>query len=117
MHGAHTKGHNTTSIGVCLAGNFDATLPTKAQEKALTGLLKEIMERWDIQYSEIYPHRKFANKTCYGNKLDDQWASMLVKPKEAEPVSCEGLYDKMTEQEATISMLIELIKKLLGFSK
>jgi len=73
MHGAHTKNHNTTSIGVCLAGNFDATDPTEAQKKALAGLLSEIMGRWDIPYSEIYPHRKFANKTCYGNRLDDQW--------------------------------------------
>ena len=30
-HGAHTTGYNKKSIGICLAGNFDATLPTLAQ--------------------------------------------------------------------------------------
>ena len=111
MHGAHCKGHNITSIGVCLAGNFDATHPTKAQEKALTKLLKEIMERYDIAYSEIYPHRKFSNKTCYGNNLDDQWASMLVKPKAAEPESCKGIHDENTQLKGVISDLIRLIFK------
>jgi len=111
LHGAHCKGHNVTSIGVCVAGNFDATLPTKAQEKALTKLLKEIMERHDIPYSEVYPHRKFANKTCYGNKLDDQWASMLVKPKAAEPESCKGIHDENKNLRAVISELIRLFFK------
>ena len=116
MHGAHTRGHNTKSIGICLAGNFDATMPTQAQEDSLTWLLKEVMERWDIDYSEIYPHRKFANKTCYGKKLDDQWASMLVKPEAAAPSTCKGEYDKeeiVGTLKKIIKLLQDLIKKLV----
>jgi N-acetyl-anhydromuramyl-L-alanine amidase AmpD len=77
--GAHTKGQNNQSVGICLAGNFDATLPTPAQVKTLTSLLIKITSDLKISPNEIYPHRKFANKTCYGNKLSDTWARDLIK--------------------------------------
>jgi len=76
-HGAHTKGYNQKSIGICLAGNFDATLPTKEQEKALKILLQELQEKYIFTTDEIYPHREFANKTCYGRRLADDWARKL----------------------------------------
>lgn len=76
--GAHTVGQNTTSIGICLAGNFDVTLPTKAQEDSLTLLMTRLMSEHLIMRSQIYPHRKFASKTCYGRKLSDTWARDLI---------------------------------------
>lgn len=78
-HGAHAKGYNKKSVGICLAGNFDATMPTKAQSEALGSLLRDVMGRWDLASSKIFPHRHVANKTCYGNKLGDDWARNLVK--------------------------------------
>jgi N-acetylmuramoyl-L-alanine amidase len=77
-HGAHTTNHNTDSIGICMSGNFDATTPTPQQIESLKKLLKEMMVKYSIKSDKIYPHRKFANKTCYGNKLSDDWASSLV---------------------------------------
>jgi N-acetyl-anhydromuramyl-L-alanine amidase AmpD len=76
--GAHTRGYNTTSIGICLAGNFDRTKPTAAQTKALTSLLLQLMNKHGITADNIVPHRKFANKTCYGRNLSDDWARSLV---------------------------------------
>jgi N-acetyl-anhydromuramyl-L-alanine amidase AmpD len=76
--GAHTKGYNSNSIGICLAGNFDATFPTEAQIKSLTKLLQEKTKQYSIPVSNIVPHRTFANKTCYGNKLANDWAQKLV---------------------------------------
>lgn len=78
--GAHTIGYNKQSIGICLAGNFDATLPTKAQIDALRGLLIQLMNKHGIAAANIVPHRKFAKKTCYGTKLTDSWARDLVVP-------------------------------------
>lgn len=78
-NGAHEPDVNTTSIGICLAGNFDATLPTKNQEIALAALMKDICSRNNIPLTSIDPHRKFANKTCYGKKLTDDWARRLVE--------------------------------------
>lgn len=77
--GAHTIGKNTTSIGICLAGNFDATMPTEAQIQALTKLMRSLCVSLAIPTTRIYPHRKFANKTCYGKNLKDTWAQDLLK--------------------------------------
>lgn len=85
--GAHTKGMNLKSLGICLAGNFDLTLPTEAQITALTELLKELSIKYSIPVANIVPHRKFANKTCYGNKLANDWAANLVKVENAVALS------------------------------
>ena len=77
--GAHTIGYNDKSIGICLAGNFDATLPTVAQTDTLRKLLIEKMVQYNIPKEKIVPHRKFASKTCYGNKLSDTWAKDLLQ--------------------------------------
>lgn len=77
-HGSHTTTHNKKSIGICLSGNFDATLPTKAQEDSLRSLLVGLMSTYNIQKEKIVPHRTFANKTCYGKKLSDTWARDLL---------------------------------------
>src|SRR3990167_5683203 len=69
--GVHTIGHNLDSIGICLAGNFDATLPTPEQINALRGLLVRLGAKYKIPYENIVPHRAFATKTCYGKKLAD----------------------------------------------
>jgi len=100
--GAHTIGQNTNSIGICLAGNFDVTLPTEAQVKSLTKLLKDKTQQWNIFPSNIVPHRKFASKTCYGTKLSDSWArDLLLTPQ--RPTNIADLY-------AQITALIALLK-------
>ena len=86
-NGAHCVGYNTKSIGVCVVGNFDLTLPTKEQEQALHKLLNEITGRYPVCRDKIYPHRKFANKTCYGKLLSDSWAQEIANGKTEEMVS------------------------------
>lgn len=92
--GAHTIGRNKDSIGICLAGNFDATLPTDAQVSSLRDLLKKKMAVWGIPASNIVPHRTYAKKSCYGKRLADNWARSLV---EATPQ--ENPLKKFTTQE------------------
>ncbi|MDC1191168.1 peptidoglycan recognition protein family protein [Gammaproteobacteria bacterium] len=104
-HGAHAKKLNKKSVGICLAGNFDATLPTKKQQEALQGLLREVMSRWDIDTSKIIPHRNVANKTCYGNKLSESWARDLVKDSD-EHTDCVP-----NNLSALIKAILLLIKK------
>jgi hypothetical protein len=76
--GAHTVGYNDRSLAVCLAGNFDIEMPTDAQIQTLRARL----EKWEGLYPSlpICPHRKFANKTCYGSLLSDGWGAFLVQP-------------------------------------
>lgn len=75
--GAHCVGLNTSSIGIGLAGNFDVELPTAAQVEALAILLSSIRTVYSIPYAAILPHRKFADKTCFGSRLPDGWAATV----------------------------------------
>lgn len=98
--GAHTIGANNSSIGICLAGNFDATDPSDAQIRSLQALLKKKMIQYSVPLFNIVPHRKFQQKTCYGNKLSDDWAQSLVRR------------DLLAEMEVTASRLVDLISQL-----
>lgn len=66
--GAHCKGHNAQSIGVCYIGGCaaDGRTPkdtrTPAQRKALTDLLGRLKRRFPG--IRIYGHRDFAAKAC-----------------------------------------------------
>ena len=64
--GAHCKGKNMRSIGICYIGGIRNGSPqdtrTEAQKVALLKLLKYIMKQYpDVG---IYGHRDFANKAC-----------------------------------------------------
>lgn len=102
--GAHTIGYNNHpgdpaehhAIGICLAGNFDATLPTQAQINTLKDFLEEKVALYSIPLEHIVPHRTFAHKTCYGNLLSDTWASDLLKVSETlQPV--QNWYQKFVQ--------------------
>lgn len=78
--GAHTKGQNFTSIGICLAGDFNNQLPTVNQTITLSRLIHAIRERIpSIPITSIYPHRKFNQTECYGTNLDDNWVVSIAQ--------------------------------------
>jgi len=65
--GAHCKGHNRYSIGVCYVGGLDehgkpADTRTKAQKVALLNLLRELKRKYPK--AKIYGHRDFASRDC-----------------------------------------------------
>lgn len=77
--GAHTVGQNNISIGIGLAGNFDVEQPTNEQISSLGKLLSELVTFHKIEKDHIYPHRKFAEKTCFGSKLPDNWGVLVLE--------------------------------------
>jgi len=100
-HGAHTKGYNEKSIGICLAGNFDATLPTDKQTEKLRELLQRLSDKYKIPKEKIFPHREFATKTCYGRRLSDEWARDLIK----KVINKEPILKKLAELKTLIEEL------------
>lgn len=105
-HGAHTKGYNTKSIGIVLAGNFDVFLPTREQKDSLMQLLKSLTKKYNIPISKIVPHRAFSSKSCFGSKLSDTWAQELLRDDEG---SCEA---ELKKKDNLIKILIQFILKL-----
>ncbi len=101
-HGAHTKemNMNNESLAVCLAGNFDLTLPTQAQIDSLRQLLVLKMDQYKIPKERIYPHRHFAlnpngtpYKSCFGNKLSDAWARDLITTEGPDKIKIQQAID------------------------
>lgn len=65
--GAHCKGHNTQSVGICYIGGADVNLKPKdtrtpEQKASLLLLLKFLRSKYPD--AKIYGHRDFAQKAC-----------------------------------------------------
>ena len=66
--GAHCKGHNANSIGICYIGGCNSygkspkDTRTAAQKTALSTLLKELKKQFPN--ASIHGHRDFAQKAC-----------------------------------------------------
>ena len=67
--GAHTKGQNARSIGICLIGGMDAEnkrpkdTRTPAQRVALVNLVKELKATYGENVT-VHGHNEFAAKAC-----------------------------------------------------
>lgn len=107
--GAHTIGQNLSSIGICLSGNFDVTMPTLKQQTSFIMLfhdLKKLYPEYNLSKSTIYPHRKYANKTCYGLNLSDTYFNNLIMDKTTQPV----IVELQTQVVQLLTQLYALIK-------
>ena len=65
--GAHCKGYNAHSIGICYVGGLDRQgkpkdTRTAAQKAALQSLIRELRQRFPR--ATVHGHREFANKAC-----------------------------------------------------
>lgn len=65
--GAHCKGYNSNSIGVCYVGGLDKKgdpkdTRTEAQKESLLRLLTELKSLYPD--AKIHSHKDFANKAC-----------------------------------------------------
>lgn len=76
--GAHCKGHNSHSLGVCYVGGLGVDgkakdTRTDAQKKSLVNLLKRLRQLYPE--AKIYGHRDFATKPCpcFDAKTEYAW--------------------------------------------
>lgn len=60
--GAHCKGHNADSIGICLVGKTEFT---ERQFEELYKFLLALLKEYKLQPGNVYGHREFdPGKTC-----------------------------------------------------
>lgn len=64
--GAHTKGHNKDSIGICLSGEGEKT---PAQLKSLENLIFNICTRYNLGKDSVLGHNDLAPTECPGFDL------------------------------------------------
>jgi hypothetical protein len=67
ISGAHAKGHNSNSIGICYVGGLDESgepkdTRTPEQEKALVELLENLKDQYPE--AQIIGHRDVSDKDC-----------------------------------------------------
>ena len=85
MHrsGAHTKGHNTGSIGVCYIGGIDKNknakdTRTNAQRTAMDELIADLMK--EHKGASVHGHNEFSAKACPSFDVSKEY-STPKKPK------------------------------------
>lgn len=88
--GAHCKGHNAHSIGVCYVGGLNAKgkpadTRTPAQREAMRNLLTSLRSRFPEAI--IHGHRDFAAKACPCFDVTAEYAYLSVEPtKSIDPM-------------------------------
>lgn len=84
--GAHAKGFNANSIGVCLIGNFDPLPPSDEVVFTATSLCRDLQREFKIPRENVIGHRETfiklsvpVEKSCPGKMCDmDHFRSMLI---------------------------------------
>lgn len=69
LQGAHVKGDNVDSIGICVCGNFETNNPNKCQIEALKTLIKKLYKKFGKL--KILGHKDFpeSDTLCPGKFL------------------------------------------------
>ena len=68
VHGAHSGSlvHNASGIGICLIGNFQQHPPTGKQLKAVTQLVSQLSQRYNIPARLVIGHKTVKPTACPG---------------------------------------------------
>jgi hypothetical protein len=65
--GAHTKGQNGSSLGICLVGNFDVERPVKEMWDLAVSLVDSLCSILYITSNSVYSHNRYApDRSCPG---------------------------------------------------
>ncbi len=73
QQGAHAKGVNHKSLGVCVVGNFENEAPSEIQIRSVIKVLVEWCRKYELTSTDIYGHKNVpggSTKTsCPGKNL------------------------------------------------
>jgi len=65
--GAHCRGHNRSSLGVVVEGNYSLTDLDDEPFQLVVALLVDLCEEFAVAPARIYGHRELAATECPGN--------------------------------------------------
>lgn len=80
IQGAHTRGHNKNSIGICYVGGLDDHLNPKdtrneAQKFSLEVLLFNLMDTF--KGCKLYGHNEFSSKACPSFNVKKEYKELI----------------------------------------
>tara|TARA_R100000322_G_scaffold161887_1_gene124162 strand:- start:288 stop:710 length:423 start_codon:yes stop_codon:yes gene_type:complete len=65
--GAHCKGYNTGSIGVCVVGSFENGDPVPTEQwAALVSLVADLLRQYGLTVSNVFGHTELGSTLCPG---------------------------------------------------
>lgn len=66
LMGAHLRGHNTDTIGIAVAGNYETdAFPSHAMQPVVK-LVYDLCVRYGLTADDVYAHRELAATLCPG---------------------------------------------------
>lgn len=115
--GAHVRGRNRNTIGICYIGGVTRDgkkakdTRTKAQKKAMVGLIHDLLgEHKDIKL--ISGHNQYAAKACPSFNAKKEYAWMLKKPVNPKRLrSSRTIKGGATAAGGGLALLVEPVKE------
>jgi len=112
--GAHTKGKNATTIGVCLLGGRGSEATDKfedhytpAQERALRKLIASLKVEFP-SITKVSGHNEYANKACPGFKVKP-WLENKPSPEQRT-----SLAQSKTIQASQVTKIASIATPMVG---
>jgi hypothetical protein len=116
--GAHAKGHNKNSIGICIVGGFGSDANdkfeehyTEKQRKALNTLLDSLTAEYSGAI--IRGHNEVSSKACPGFNVKDYLNDRSSLTEEAKDLE-EGSGSPIVGSPSIADLLMGLLRKLLS---
>jgi len=80
MQGAHARGYNHNSLGICVIGNSDREIPPEAQFQALCSLLERKMHQYSVPLENIRGHKELphTDTSCPGRYLNMTYVRAML---------------------------------------
>jgi len=80
IRGAHTKGQNYNSLGICFMGNFEEESPKRELMRVGAKVIALWLKLFNLKLGDVYPHNYFnPQKLCPGALFDMEFLKMLVQ--------------------------------------
>jgi len=95
--GAHVRGMNHRSIGICLSGHHDYVPMTPSQQNALIRLLVQLCQRYQLPIHRILGHREVNQLVAAG----------VLDPIYQTSKSCPGRYVMMSMVRKAVAEQLE----------
>jgi len=80
ISGAHVRGQNYDSLGICFVGNYDKIPPKKPMLEMGAKVIALWLKLFDLSVDDIYSHHYFnIHKSCPGKSFDMEQLKRFVQ--------------------------------------